>query len=313
MPSPAAGPGEGDPRRGRGDGRRRRTVLATIETEARAGEAHPDESADADGRRQSRGLRPRRCPPSFGGSPTSTSVDLMMVEGTGRRGRVTKKDILAFIEAQGAEKPQPTLHTESPYREEPGPPAAGDRRSAPSLSLMRKQIGEHMVRSLQTAAHCTTVVEADMTRDRGGARAAVVPAARGPGDDRRAARAPAAQRDDGGRPAHAARRGAPRHRGRAGRRRADRAGGAQRARAVARGARRADHGPGRAGAQQAPGARRGAAAARSRSPTPGATARCWPRRSSTSRRWRSSTSRPWSSGRSWSATSRGGIASPSGR
>ena len=29
------------------------------------------------------------------------------------------------------------------------------------------------------------------------------------------------------------------------------------------------------------------------------TGRCWPRRSSTSRRWRSSTSRPWSSGRSW--------------
>ena len=29
---------------------------------------------------------------------------------------------------------------------------------------MRKQIGAHMVRSLQTAAHCTTVVEADMSR-----------------------------------------------------------------------------------------------------------------------------------------------------
>jgi pyruvate/2-oxoglutarate dehydrogenase complex dihydrolipoamide acyltransferase (E2) component len=28
---------------------------------------------------------------------------------------------------------------------------------------MRRQIGEHMVRSLQTAAHCTTVVEADMS------------------------------------------------------------------------------------------------------------------------------------------------------
>jgi pyruvate/2-oxoglutarate dehydrogenase complex dihydrolipoamide acyltransferase (E2) component len=27
---------------------------------------------------------------------------------------------------------------------------------------MRRQIGEHMVRSLQTAAHCTTIVEADM-------------------------------------------------------------------------------------------------------------------------------------------------------
>ena len=83
----------------------------------------------------------------------------MMVEGTGRRGRVTKKDIVAFIES--AEKPEPTLHSESPYREEPGPGPAPHRRLR-ALSLMRKQIGDHMVRSLQTAAHCTTIVEADM-------------------------------------------------------------------------------------------------------------------------------------------------------
>ena len=81
---------------------------------------------------------------------------------------MTKKDILAFIEpratATASRKPQPTLHTESPYREEPAPqptPTA-DSRAGELLSLMRKQIGEHMVRSLQTAAHCTTIVEADM-------------------------------------------------------------------------------------------------------------------------------------------------------
>jgi pyruvate/2-oxoglutarate dehydrogenase complex dihydrolipoamide acyltransferase (E2) component len=39
-------------------------------------------------------------------------------------------------------------------------PATG---SPERLSFMRRQIGEHMVRSLRTAAHCTTVVEADMS------------------------------------------------------------------------------------------------------------------------------------------------------
>jgi 2-oxoglutarate dehydrogenase E2 component (dihydrolipoamide succinyltransferase) len=94
-------------------------------------------------------------------------VDLSQVEGTGRRGRVTKKDLLAFLgdssEDRGprTEDSEPALHSESPYREEEpqAPPAGGQ-----PLSIMRKQIGEHMVRSLQTAAHCTTVVEADMSR-----------------------------------------------------------------------------------------------------------------------------------------------------
>jgi pyruvate/2-oxoglutarate dehydrogenase complex dihydrolipoamide acyltransferase (E2) component len=62
---------------------------------------------------------------------------------------------------RGREEPavEPALHMESPYREEA--PAPGGGRE---LSVMRKRIGEHMVRSLRTAAHCTTIVEADMSR-----------------------------------------------------------------------------------------------------------------------------------------------------
>jgi pyruvate/2-oxoglutarate dehydrogenase complex dihydrolipoamide acyltransferase (E2) component len=104
-------------------------------------------------------------------------VDLAQVHGTGRDGRVRKQDVLAFIEAgaprhaagavatgaaaagaavrAGAAPPEPPLHIESPYRPEPG---------AGQLSRMRRQIGEHMKRSLQVAAHCTTWIEADMSR-----------------------------------------------------------------------------------------------------------------------------------------------------
>ncbi len=153
------------------------TLLATIDTAARPGEAHDDEST-VDSRQSTEPKAPATpVSPVVRRIADEHHIDVEAVTGTGRRGRVTKKDILAFIEAhpgdgngngKAAAPPPPTLHTESPYREEPSPPTTDDRRPTTGepvgepLSLMRRQIGEHMVRSLQTAAHCTTIVEADM-------------------------------------------------------------------------------------------------------------------------------------------------------
>ncbi len=141
------------------------TLLATIETGARAGEPHPDESAASD--------QPAAAPANGADHQPPVSpvvrriasehhVDVARVQGTGRRGRVTKRDIVAFIEGNGHSAPAP-LHTESPYREEESPPAVAPAAAGEPLSPMRRQIAEHMVRSLATAAHCTTVVEADMS------------------------------------------------------------------------------------------------------------------------------------------------------
>jgi pyruvate/2-oxoglutarate dehydrogenase complex dihydrolipoamide acyltransferase (E2) component len=77
-------------------------------------------------------------------------VDLTKVTGTGRGGRMRKQDVLAAMQANG-ERP---LHSESPYRGE----------EAGQLSRMRRTIGAHMKRSLDTAATCTTWMEADMSR-----------------------------------------------------------------------------------------------------------------------------------------------------
>jgi 2-oxoglutarate dehydrogenase E2 component (dihydrolipoamide succinyltransferase) len=96
-------------------------------------------------------------------------IDLTQIAGSGRLGRVTKRDVLAFLrnrdEGIVEEAPpapvEATLHIESPYVEEPAPTT--EHQAPSTLSLMRRQIGDHMVRSLQTAAHCTTVVEADMS------------------------------------------------------------------------------------------------------------------------------------------------------
>ena len=99
-------------------------------------------------------------------------VDLDQIEGTGRDGRVRKQDVMAVVEARSAAFPsastsEPVLHSESPYR----PGAGGSLSQGPyvpppgrPLSRMRATIGEHMHRSLQTAATCTTWIEVDMSR-----------------------------------------------------------------------------------------------------------------------------------------------------
>jgi pyruvate/2-oxoglutarate dehydrogenase complex dihydrolipoamide acyltransferase (E2) component len=150
------------------------TLLARIDGEARPGVAHADEGPSEPEVPSSQSPVPS---PGNGHAPPISpvvrrmadehGVDLSKVEGTGRRGRVTKKDLLAFLGEQtgnrelGTGNPEPALHSESPYREEPAQPVPANSQE---LSVMRKSIGAHMVRSLQTAAHCTTVVEADMSR-----------------------------------------------------------------------------------------------------------------------------------------------------
>jgi pyruvate/2-oxoglutarate dehydrogenase complex dihydrolipoamide acyltransferase (E2) component len=88
-------------------------------------------------------------------------IDLDQVTGTGRDGRVRKQDVLALVEADTTTA-DPPLHIESPYRPDPEP--ATSNGASGTLSRMRRQIGEHMKRSLDTAATCTTWTEVDLSR-----------------------------------------------------------------------------------------------------------------------------------------------------
>jgi pyruvate/2-oxoglutarate dehydrogenase complex dihydrolipoamide acyltransferase (E2) component len=144
------------------------TVLATIETDA-VGQERAAASGDGRGSEHGNGDG-RPVTPVVRRMAEEHDLDLSRIEGSGRRGRVTKKDVLAYLrerdegEAAPREEAAPALHIESPYREEAPPAPAEAAPAARELSVMRKRIAEHMVRSLRTAAHCTTIVEADMSR-----------------------------------------------------------------------------------------------------------------------------------------------------
>ncbi len=113
-------------------------------------------------------------------------VDPGQVQGSGRGGRVTKKDILDFIEqgapaaapepappvAAPAEAPAPArAPAEAPAAPAPPQPApsppqpvvAETGEQLEPMSAMRRGIAEHMRRSLDTSAHVTSAIEVDMS------------------------------------------------------------------------------------------------------------------------------------------------------
>jgi len=97
------------------------------------------------------------------------NIDIQQLEGTGMSGRVTKNDILSFIESgspapQTAAAPVKTQPVAPPLTQ-PVPatkPAEGDR--VEQMTVMRKKIAEHMVMSRRTSAHVSTVYEIDMSK-----------------------------------------------------------------------------------------------------------------------------------------------------
>ena len=128
-------------------------------------------------------------------------VDIAQVSGTGRGGRVTKKDIMAFVEtgppeaaeaapaapaappaeAPAPPPPAPEAPPAAPPQPEPAaapapqPPApapqpepvaaaAGAGEELQPMNAMRRGIAEHMRRSLDTSAHVTTVFEIDLSK-----------------------------------------------------------------------------------------------------------------------------------------------------
>jgi 2-oxoglutarate dehydrogenase E2 component (dihydrolipoamide succinyltransferase) len=85
-------------------------------------------------------------------------IDLSRVPGTGLNGRITKNDVLSFV--------QPSLAVPTQAAARHGSPVvhaqAGDRLIA--HTTIRRQIAEHMVFSQKTSPHVLSVMEADMSK-----------------------------------------------------------------------------------------------------------------------------------------------------
>jgi pyruvate dehydrogenase E2 component (dihydrolipoamide acetyltransferase) len=121
-------------------------------------------------------LRRTRSSPLVRNIAKEHGVDITRIPGSGISGRVTKKDILSFIETGAALSPQDLLRKDAPLParkplQAPAPKAAYQAPHAESMvedriekmSVMRKKIAEHMTFSKQTSAHVTSVYEIDMT------------------------------------------------------------------------------------------------------------------------------------------------------
>ena len=90
-------------------------------------------------------------------------VDISGLQGSGVAGRVTKRDILGFIEGGTHRRPVPSMHAPGIAHEGPVPePWPGD--VVEPMSRMRALISEHMVMARRTAAHVTSFMEVDLTR-----------------------------------------------------------------------------------------------------------------------------------------------------
>lgn len=97
---------------------------------------------------------------------SENQVDLRQVTGTGAGGRITKQDVLAYLESRPVERAaSPGQPAGSPAPSAPRPAPAGTPAAAGStlpLTPVRRLIAEHMVLSKHVSPHVTTIMEADL-------------------------------------------------------------------------------------------------------------------------------------------------------
>ncbi len=121
-------------------------------------------------------LRRQKSSPLVRNIAKEHGIDISRIPGSGISGRVTKGDILSFLETGAALRPQDLLvkgaaslptpavsaPPSKPHFSAPPVAASVDDRIE-KMSVMRKKIADHMTFSKQTSAHVTSVYEIDMT------------------------------------------------------------------------------------------------------------------------------------------------------
>jgi 2-oxoglutarate dehydrogenase E2 component (dihydrolipoamide succinyltransferase) len=148
----------------------------------------PAPPAEAAGGESAEELRRTRSSPLVRKIAEEHGIDISQIEGTGISGRVTKQDILSFVENRGAaakaqpaaaapaapapaaaaaappSAPQPPRPPAAQAEAGPQPYAEGDRVEIEPMSIMRRRIAERMVESRHVSAHVTSFMEVDFSK-----------------------------------------------------------------------------------------------------------------------------------------------------
>ncbi len=157
------------------------TAPATVETaaprESVSSETNSPAATQAPPPAQSAGGYTGRISPVVGRIASEHQIDLAQVRGTGRDGRITKRDVLAYIEQRGdatngsaRTAAPPVLAPQMPAAVTSQPAAArmptaspGENDELVPLTTMRRSIADHMVNSRRTSPHVTSVFEIDFS------------------------------------------------------------------------------------------------------------------------------------------------------
>lgn len=142
--------------------------------EERPVEAAAGNGQKSNGDRSVEDLRRTKSSPLVRNIAKEHGIDIGRIPGSGLSGRVTKKDIMSFIETGAALRPEDLLRKDARVAPSisapaakpsytPAPVTASVEDRVEKMSVMRKKIAEHMTFSKQTSAHVTSVYEIDMT------------------------------------------------------------------------------------------------------------------------------------------------------
>jgi 2-oxoisovalerate dehydrogenase E2 component (dihydrolipoyl transacylase) len=135
-----------------------------VPAEPSGGEA-PVRAAEARGADDGGSERPRLSP-AVRKLAAEHQIDPSHLRGTGMGGRVTRDDVLAAVGGGQTASPVPVVPVPSRAPAPTSTPSTrvdGTREELVKLSVMRRSIAEHMVRSLATSPHAWTLQEVDVT------------------------------------------------------------------------------------------------------------------------------------------------------
>jgi len=140
-----------------------------VDDRAAASEARPSTAAApaAGGPASKEDLRRQKSSPLVRRIAKEHNVDIQQIQGTGISGRVTKHDILGFIESGGPQRAAAQAQAPAQGRQLPAPGPAfrpGENVEIVPMSVMRRKIAEHMVLSAHTSPHVYSVYEVNFAK-----------------------------------------------------------------------------------------------------------------------------------------------------